>query len=299
MTRSSYDFEKELLDDLHAAQRLQLPAATRRPVARRTVVPLTGVGLLTAGGVAATIVALGAGTTPFAGWTPVANAASTAATSTAGAACQPRLVSRPSGAPQPDWQIVASEARGPFTLVVYSSGDDHATCLSGPSTTLTSEIFGAGGRATEIVGSAAATHGHGAGSSMLAVTNLDDRVVTVLQPTSADGTYTIVQGRVDSDVTGVSLTRADGTTVDTTVSNGWFLAWWPGAVDPTSAAVTTANGTTTQSLPAPKPPSALNSAQQLQGSPASLGNSGPQGNSGAGNSGVQGNSSLGSTGPQG
>jgi hypothetical protein len=74
-------------------------------------------------------------------------------------------------------------------------------------------------------------------------------------------------GRVGPDVTGVTLVLADGSTVEATVANGWFAAWWPGRwsgnhmVPPTdqslsplgqsvpqSVEITTASGTTTQPL---------------------------------------------------
>ena len=73
-------------------------------------------------------------------------------------------------------------------------------------------------------------------------------VVQTHLSTSADGAYTLIDGRTASGVTGVTLVRQDGQDVVTTVEDGWFVAWWPGSADTTSAQVTTASGTTTETL---------------------------------------------------
>ncbi|MDO5697472.1 MAG: hypothetical protein Q4G51_05805 [Dermatophilus congolensis] len=41
-----------------------------------------------------------------------------------------------------------------------------------------------------------------------------------------EGSYAFAEGRVGSDVTGVTV-HADGTAVRATVTNGYFAAWWP------------------------------------------------------------------------
>ena len=41
-------------------------------------------------------------------------------------------------------------------------------------------------------------------------------------------------GRVGTDVTGVTLVLGDGTSVQATVTNGWYAAWWPGNGAPDS-----------------------------------------------------------------
>lgn len=50
-------------------------------------------------------------------------------------------------------------------------------------------------------------------------------------------------GRAGADVSAVTFTFADGSSVDATVENGWYFAWWPGGSRPTSVSVT-ANSTT-------------------------------------------------------
>jgi hypothetical protein len=58
----------------------------------------------------------------------------------------------------------------------------------------------------------------------------------------------MLDGEAGADVSAVMLTLDDGSTIQTTVANGWFAAWWPGSQGVQSAEITTASGTTTQPL---------------------------------------------------
>ena len=49
---------------------------------------------------------------------------------------------------------------------------------------------------------------------------------------TSQGAYTVVTGQVEAGVTGVTLVRSDGEQVQTSVSNGLFVAWWPGPRTP-------------------------------------------------------------------
>jgi hypothetical protein len=60
---------------------------------------------------------------------------------------------------------------------------------------------------------------------------------------------TMVDGRIGAGVTGVTIARSDGTSVQATVKNGWYLAWWPGTEHATTAQVTSATGTSAQAFP--------------------------------------------------
>jgi hypothetical protein len=62
------------------------------------------------------------------------------------------------------------------------------------------------------------------------------------------GPYTLVEGNITDEVTGVALVLSDGTVVQTSITSGTFVAWWPGSDDPTSAQITTASGTTTEAV---------------------------------------------------
>jgi hypothetical protein len=83
---------------------------------------------------------------------------------------------------------------------------------------------------------------------------------------SAGDALTLVDGRIGAGVTAVTIKRSDGSSVQATVANGWYLAWWPGTVTATSADITTASGTSamafpsTPALPAPHCPSGAHCA---------------------------------------
>lgn len=51
-----------------------------------------------------------------------------------------------------------------------------------------------------------------------------------------EGTYAFTQGRVGPDVAGLTL-RTEGRTVQATVSDGHFAAWWPSAAKPGAGAM--------------------------------------------------------------
>ena len=83
---------------------------------------------------------------------------------------------------------------------------------------------------------------------------------------SAGNALTLVDGRTGAGVTAVTIERSDGSSVQATVANGWYLAWWPDTVAATNAEVTTASGTSTvafpstPALPAPACPSGAHCA---------------------------------------
>jgi hypothetical protein len=52
----------------------------------------------------------------------------------------------------------------------------------------------------------------------------------------------------------VTLVLDDGTNVQATVGNGWFLAWWPGGHGVKDALLTTPNGVSTQTISLPQAP---------------------------------------------
>jgi hypothetical protein len=60
----------------------------------------------------------------------------------------------------------------------------------------------------------------------------------------------MLDGRVASGVSGVSINLSNGRRVTATVSHGWYLAWWPGKPHAATARITRATGTRTVALPA-------------------------------------------------
>jgi hypothetical protein len=119
-----------------------------------------------------------------------------------------------------------TDTRGPYAASIYPDG---STCVQGNGIQISSS---SGGGAQSNI--SAGTIGlKGAGES------------------DSDGhALTMVDGRVGAGVTAVTIRRSDGSAVNATVRNGWYLAWWPGTERAMTAQVATASQTSTQSFPA-------------------------------------------------
>ena len=107
---------------------------------------------------------------------------------------------------------------------------------------------------------------------------------------SAGKALTLVDGRTGAGVTAVTIERSDGSSVQATVANGWYLAWWPGTVTATNAEVTTASGTTTVAFPSTP---ALPAAACPSGAHCAAGYSFGSGDARAGESSTSGTASAG------
>lgn len=201
--------------DPHA--RARLCAIDYRPRRRRRP-PLPALGALGVSGSAAAVVAvvaLGSGAAPaFAGWSATPTSPLPGQLATAESQC-----GAAGGAP------IITDTRGPYTASVYADG---RTCLQGAGESLQSSRSGGDLSAVP------------AGQVQLTGAGLAD---------SSGQALTMVDGRTGAGVQGVVVHRSDGTSVTATVSDGWYLAWWPGAVRATSADVTSAGGTETQAFP--------------------------------------------------
>ena len=66
---------------------------------------------------------------------------------------------------------------------------------------------------------------------------------------SSGQALTLVDGRIGAGVTSVTIDRSDGSSVQATVSGGWYLAWWPGTAQATTANVTRPPRTVTEHFP--------------------------------------------------
>jgi hypothetical protein len=263
---------KRLESDLHDAFALRvsgIPGETTERLLGTDYHPRTGriPARLTAGavvGAAATttavvsVVVLGGSQAAFAGWSPSPESATAAPAPGADASCQAQLAAAPSfpASAGGSWSEVATDVRGPFTLVIYQDGDANATCLTGPSVTAVSRSSGdSRSVSTSQSGSGSGTVSRGSSSWYMGSGSGDFEKLTVAHLAStSQGAYTLVEGQVAADVTGVTLVRSDGEHVQSTTDHGWFLAWWPGAQGVTSALITTAQGVTTQVLNTPPPP---------------------------------------------
>ena len=194
------------------------PRPRWRP-SRRALGPLGVSGAAAAAGAA---ILLGSSAAPaFAGWTARPTTPGPGQLAAAQQHCG-------TGAPGP----ILTDTRGPYTASIYANG---STCVEGNAIEISAS--GAGGDTSSVP--AGTVELGGAGES------------------DSDGhALTMVDGRVGAGVTGVTITRSNGSSVQATVHNGWYLAWWPGSERAVTAQVATGSRTTTQSFPAaPEGPS--------------------------------------------
>jgi hypothetical protein len=212
-----------------------------------------GAGLVVGGVTAALVVLLGAGTSPaFAAWTASPTAPAPGQLAAAETACAARPANPPPGVPALPTEVTLADTRGPFTLLLFGANTTSSAvllCMSGPDGTQFS--IAAGNQPAP----------PGAGQITL------DR----LQAASANGKpYTVAEGSAGPGVSAVTLAMTDRSQVVATVGNGLFLAWWPGTATVTSATVTTASGTTTQTInPPPRDVGSSGTASRSAANPGS------------------------------
>ena len=215
----------------------------------RTRLPkFVALGGASAGVATAVTVALSVGGTApnaFAGWSADPTSPAAGQLQSADAVCQARFAqagpptNRPAPAGQPSNQTVTgplepllSDVRGPFTATVFGAGGGAtAICLSTPDAV-----------------------------SLRWLTNPPEvpapRTIAVGQVgymVREGQPYTMVWGTTGTDVSRVTLTLDDGSTVTPTVGNGLFLAWWPGSNGVASASISSSSGPSVQPLDIPGP----------------------------------------------
>jgi hypothetical protein len=264
------DLETELRDTLSArVHALDLSASLDRlrsanyRVRRSRLSPRLTIGGLASGataGAIAAVVLVGGAPPAFAGWTATPTTPSTAQLTATSDSCQSSLANAPSmsGVQSTSWQPVVTDVRGPFTVVLYDQGSAYASCFTGPDFTLidrntsnagmTSVSASSFGQSSGALGARTAM-----GFQLLSGGDISHLDVSHLE-SSTDGPYTLVDGQVEADVSAVTLELSDGSSVQTSIEDGWVLAWWPGDQDVTSALVTSSSGTTTQPLTQIGPP---------------------------------------------
>ena len=220
------------------ARAAQVPASAAERLTRhdyhprtRRLRPPVAIGALATGaaaGTAAIVISLGAGASnAFAGWSPTPTPPAPGQLAGAQTSCEQ------SQSPIAGLPLQLSDTRGPFTFSIYANSTESATCIKGPSFTAVS-----GSMSSYPVNVPA-------GHILMDSSRATDR---------AGGAYSLAEGRTGSDVTGVTLTLDDGSTVQATVGHGWFVAWWPGSQVVKSAELATPSGTTTQTFDMPTSP---------------------------------------------
>ena len=180
---------------------------------------LGALGLSGAAAAVGAAILLGSGAAPaFAGWTASPTAPVPGQLAGAGQRCETRA-----GTP------VLTDIRGPYTASIYADG---STCLEGNGITISSSS-GSGAKSSVPAG---AIELNGAGES-----------------DSNGHALTMVDGPIGPGVTGVTITRSDGSSIQATVKNGWYMACWPGTQRAMTAQVASASGTSAQSFPTAAP----------------------------------------------
>jgi hypothetical protein len=219
--------ETELRAALHE-RASRVPAATHltqidyHPRTRRLRPPVAiGGGLAGAAGTAAVVLSLTSGATEaFAGWSQTPTTPSPAQLAMANVDCR-------SQSPIAGLPLKLTDTRGPFTFEVYANDQSSAICTTGPSFQSASGMM-AGGPVT---------------------VPADQLQLSTSHLTNRDGqAYSFADGRAGADVTGATLVLDDGTQVQATVQNGWFVAWWPTPHEVKTADLTTTTGTSTQTF---------------------------------------------------
>jgi hypothetical protein len=158
------------------------------------------------------------------------------------------------------WQAEVEDVRGPFTLIAYQATNgtatDTASCLTGgTSWSGGPQIMMSNGDGMGIADSAGGSSGpvrSAAASISVSKSPLSSATIGGLSMNwNSSSNDDVATGEAGSQVTGVTFALSDGTSVTATVANGYFAAWWPGNVSPSSAQITTAQGTTTTTLSTP------------------------------------------------
>jgi hypothetical protein len=190
---------------------------TARRLRRPALTALSG-GAVLAGAAGVAIGVLGGASPAFAGWSPTPTAPSPGQLAKAIGSCRSR-------APFGGLPLRLTDTRGPFTFMVYATDQTSDICITGPSFT---SVSGWESSRPQTV-----PPGH----VDLSTDHTTDRGGAV---------YSFADGRVADDVSAATLALDDGSHVQATVQNGWFVAWWPSSHQVLSAALTTPGGRHTQ-----------------------------------------------------
>jgi hypothetical protein len=177
-----------------------------------------------AGGLVAALSLIGGASSAFAGWTPQPSKPTRAQLAATDTYCSEH-------APFQGLPLRLVEARGPYTIAIYSDGTSDDFCSTGPG----AQFDNASGWTT----------------SPPVTVPAGQLVLWTDHVTSENGqSYGSMIAQAADDVTGANIRLDDGSVVTATVENGWAVAWWPGTAHVASAQLTTPSGTETQTFPA-------------------------------------------------
>jgi len=209
------------LVDEHGADRVVLLSVPDKRNKRPLLLGVSGVAVVSVAGVLAAVLSLAGGaSTAFAGWTPQPAPPTAAQLAAAKAYCATNIQ-------QPGLPLKLTDARGPFTIQVYSDGSWNDFCTSGPS-----------------------FHNVSAWSTSPPLTVHAGKLFLWSDHTAtADGQpYGVMIASAADDVTSADITLDNGAKVSATVQNGFAVAWWPGPQHVARAQLTTPSGTQAQTF---------------------------------------------------
>jgi hypothetical protein len=153
-------------------------------------------------------------------------------------------------------QAVVSDTRGRYMAVVYHpTGSRVFTCItngSGGTATADEQLQGGipkpgADEITNVGGGAGAAPGFAGGNTNQPLPQHLDASSALrqrLQRVVSRGVESDEFGMAGNDVSAVTFDFTDGLTVDATIHNGWYFAWWPNLDHPTSIQITTTSGQT-------------------------------------------------------
>jgi hypothetical protein len=203
-TRSNAQIERIMLDSPR-------PATKSRHLPRRTAALVgAAAALVTVGAVAATT--LMPNENAFASWRPIPTAATAGQALEQAEGCSTSWEQGPANPITAD-DVILAERRGDSQLTLMMKDAAIIECIDigdGPTTWMM--LTSPDGK---LAGPAA--------------TGEDVVIDTIGATGEGSAQYTNVVGRVGPDITGVSVVVSDGTEVVASVTDGWFVAWWPGA----------------------------------------------------------------------
>ncbi len=257
-----------------AAAAVRLTRLDYRPRTRR-VRPPVAIGALAsaaaAAGTLAAIISLGAGaSSAFAGWSAKPTKAAPGQLAAASSACQ-RSQSTVAGDP-----LAIADTRGPFTFSVYANSESTISCIQGPSFVALSQSQS---------------------SSPVNVPADQVQLASMHRSDRGNRAFGFAYGRTGSGVSAVTLVLDDGTQVQATVANGWFIAWWPGSHVLRSADLTTPSGSSTQKFDLPAQPGRCNTNKDCPNGSSSGSSMGGGGGSAGAGSAAQGDTNVTGGGP--
>jgi hypothetical protein len=145
--------------------------------------------------------------------------------------------------PDGGWQKVLADVRGPYsvTLFVGAKGAAEFSCFSGRD------------RGEASLGGSLAAHPPAPVpvGQIAIVSSGGGRIA----PDDGTAEFSRLVGRAGAGVTAVVFRLSDGTHATATISNGWFVAWWPGTKYVTATEVTSSDGTVVKAFGSPPRPS--------------------------------------------